>query len=83
MKLVQLSVFLENREGRLAKVASLLAEANVNILALTLADTSDFGILRMIVADPDRAKAQRACDAMLRMVKLDLAALQAAFDGRG
>ncbi|MCH7342656.1 VOC family protein [Pelomonas sp. CA6] len=39
--------------------------------------------LDLMMADPDRAKAQRACDAMLRMVKLDLAALQAAFDGRG
>lgn len=55
MKLVQLSVFLENREGRLSKVARLLADADINILALTLADTSDFGILRMVVADVDRA----------------------------
>jgi hypothetical protein len=51
MKVDQLSIFLENRSGRLAKVTSLLAENNVNIRALSLADTTDFGILRLIVSD--------------------------------
>ncbi|MDR0816987.1 MAG: ACT domain-containing protein [Desulfovibrio sp.] len=51
MKTEQLSVFLENRAGRLAEVTHTLAEAGVNICALSLADTSDFGILRMIVCD--------------------------------
>jgi hypothetical protein len=56
MKTDQLSVFLENRAGRLAEVTSALAEAKINIRALSLADTSDFGILRLIVSDFDKAK---------------------------
>jgi len=45
MKVQQISVFLENKSGRLAEVASILADADVNIRALALADTSDFGVL--------------------------------------
>ncbi len=56
MKLEQLSIFLENRAGRLCEVTKVLAEAGVNIRALALADTSDFGILRLIVSDTERAK---------------------------
>ena len=56
MKLIQLSIFLENRSGRLAKIMNTLGEANVNIRAMSLADTSDFGILRLIVNDIDKAK---------------------------
>ena len=56
MKVEQISVFLENRAGRLAEVAKTLAENNVNIRALSLADTSDFGILRLIVTDNEKAK---------------------------
>lgn len=56
MKAEQLSVFLENRAGRLAEVTRTLAEAGINIRALSLADTSDFGILRMIVCDHEKAK---------------------------
>lgn len=51
----QISVFLENKEGRLAHVTSVLGEANINIRALSIADTSDFGILRIIVNDPNKA----------------------------
>ncbi|WP_285906161.1 ACT domain-containing protein [Pseudodesulfovibrio pelocollis] len=57
MKVDQLSIFLENRAGRLAEVTRLLSEAGVNIRALSLADTSDFGILRLIVSDFETAKA--------------------------
>lgn len=57
MKAEQLSVFLENRAGRLAEVIHTLAEAGINIRALSLADTSDFGILRMIVCNQEKAKA--------------------------
>ena len=46
MKVEQLSIFLENKAGRLAQVTKTLAEAGINIRALSLADTSDFGILR-------------------------------------
>jgi hypothetical protein len=49
MKVEQISVFIENKSGRLAEVSGVLGEANVNIRALSLADTSDFGILRLIV----------------------------------
>jgi hypothetical protein len=54
----QISIFLENKAGRLADVTRILAEANVNIRALSLADTSDFGILRLIVNDNNKAKEQ-------------------------
>jgi len=53
----QLSIFLENRAGRLAAVARLLAQHSINIVALSLADTSEFGILRLIVNHPDEAAA--------------------------
>ncbi len=56
MKVRQLSIFLENKVGRLAGVAKLLGEANINIRALSVADTNDFGILRLIVDDIDSAE---------------------------
>ncbi|RMG73059.1 MAG: ACT domain-containing protein [Nitrospirae bacterium] len=56
MKVEQISIFLENKSGRLAEVTGLLAEAGINIRALSLADTSDFGILRLIVNDTEKAK---------------------------
>ena len=55
MKVEQLSIFLENKAGRLAQVTKTLAEAGINIRALSLADTSDFGILRLIVNDTEKA----------------------------
>lgn len=48
----QISVFLENKSGRLAHVTKVLGDAAINIRALSIADTSDFGILRLIVNDP-------------------------------
>ncbi len=57
MRVEQISIFLENKAGRLADVTRVLSEAGVNIRALSLADTSDFGILRLIVDDNDKAKA--------------------------
>lgn len=56
MEAEQISVFLENRAGRLSELVHLLAQANLNIRALSLADTSDFGILRLIVCDLQKAK---------------------------
>lgn len=53
MKVRQISVFMENRSGRLASVLKEVAKAGVNIRALSLADTSDFGILRLIVDNVD------------------------------
>jgi hypothetical protein len=54
MLLKQLSVFLENKSGRLAEALSTLGNENINIKALTIADTAEFGIVRMIVSDPER-----------------------------
>jgi hypothetical protein len=57
MSVKQISVFLENRKGRLAEVTQTLAREKVNIRALSLADTSDFGVLRIIVNNPERCLA--------------------------
>ncbi len=57
MDIQQVSVFLENRPGRLASVGQVLKDHAINIRALTIADTSDFGILRMIVNKPEEAAA--------------------------
>ena len=56
MKLKQLSVFLENKPGRLSQPCKALAEAGINILTLCLADTEQFGILRLIVKDWEKAR---------------------------
>lgn len=56
MKVEQISVFLENKAGRLAEVTRVLGEAGINIRALSLADTTDFGILRLIVDNYDKAR---------------------------
>lgn len=50
----QISIFLENKAGRLAKVTKVLGENNINIRALSIADTTDFGILRLIVDKPQK-----------------------------
>ncbi len=55
MIIKQLSVFLENKTGRLNEVSRILGEAGINMTAFSVADTSEFGILRMIVSDPDKA----------------------------
>ena len=57
MKVKQISIFLENRAGRLQEVCEAISNADINIRALSLADTSDFGILRLIVNKPDEAAA--------------------------
>lgn len=56
MTIKQLSVFLENKQGRLWKSLNILKKENIDIRALSIADTSEFGILRLIVSDPDNAK---------------------------
>ena len=53
MKAKQLSIFLENKSGRLTEVTEVLGGAGINLSALSIADNSDFGILRCIVSDPD------------------------------
>lgn len=55
MKVKQISIFLENKYGRLAQVTRVLGDSDINIRALSIADTTDFGILRLIVNEPDKA----------------------------
>jgi hypothetical protein len=55
MIIKQLSVFLENKTGRLNEVTQILGNAGINMSAFSVADTSEFGILRMIVSDPEKA----------------------------
>jgi hypothetical protein len=55
MLIKQISVFLENKSGRLAEVTKILGQNNIDISALSIADTTDFGILRLIVNNPDEA----------------------------
>lgn len=55
MKVKQISIFLENKSGRLAQVTEVLGKNDINIRALSIADTTDFGILRLIVNEPDKA----------------------------
>ena len=55
MKVEQISIFLENKPGGLEEVTRILKDAEINIRTLSLADTSDFGVLRLIVNDVDRA----------------------------
>jgi hypothetical protein len=55
MEVKQISLFLENKKGRLWEAMDVLAKAKINIRALSIADTSDFGILRLIVPDPEKA----------------------------
>ncbi len=52
----QLSVFMENREGRLEKATEILKEHGINICALSMADTMEYGMLRMVVSNPELAK---------------------------
>lgn len=55
MIIKQLSVFLENKAGRMLEVTELLGQADINLAALSLADTAEYGILRLVLSDPDRA----------------------------
>ena len=56
MTVNQVSVFIENRQGRLGEVLQVLKDNDVNILSMSLADTTEYGLLRLIVNDPERGK---------------------------
>ena len=71
----QLSVFLEDREGRLDEVLKVLAANDVNIVALSLADTSDYGMLRMVVSDPHKGR-QALKEAGITAMLTDVVALR-------
>ena len=55
MNVTQLSVFLENKPGHLARILEILSEQGINIVTLMIADTSDFGVIRMLTSDSDKA----------------------------
>ena len=55
MTVNQISIFLENKYGKLSEILALLAEERIRIIAATVADTSEYGILRIIVSDPQKA----------------------------
>lgn len=61
MTVKQLSVFIENRQGRLGEVLHVLKENDVNILSISLADTTEYGLLRLIVNNPERG-----CEVLLK-----------------
>ena len=65
MKLKQLSLFLENRPGQLRAPLDTLGKAGIDVLTMTLADTAQFGILRFIVADPERARKVLEAEGMI------------------
>ena len=56
MKIKQLSIFLQNKMGSLSKPLEILSDADINIRAMCMADTSEFGILRLVVDDPEKGK---------------------------
>lgn len=56
MFIKQLSVFIENKAGRLSEILNVLSENNIDISAMSIAETTDFGVLRMIVSEPETAK---------------------------
>ena len=63
MVIKQLSIFLENRSGRINEVAKIMSQNDINMRAFSMAETSDFGILRLIVSDVDKAvECLRAAD---------------------
>ena len=55
MPIKQISIFVENKPGRLADITTMLAKNSIDIRALSIADTTDYGILRLIVSDPEKA----------------------------
>lgn len=68
MIIKQLSVFLENKTGRLTEVTRILSDHNINISAFSIADTTDYGILRMVVSKPDLAeKILKAADIAVKI----------------
>lgn len=66
MTIKQISIFVENKPGRLAEITEVLTDANIDIRALSIADTADYGILRLIVSNPS--------DAVVALKKADITA---------
>ena len=70
MYIDQISVFVENKKGRLAGIMEVLNKAGIDIRAMTIADTADFGILRMIVDDTDKALEALKADGTAAVTKV-------------
>jgi hypothetical protein len=70
MAIKQLSVFVENKQGSLHDITDALAKANINLRSMCVADTSNYGIVRIIADDPDRAKALLDGDGQAANVRL-------------
>ena len=70
MKIKQLSIFLQNRMGSLSKPLEVLSEANINIRAMCMADTSEFGILRLVVDDPEKGKEVLDKDFLVKITEI-------------
>lgn len=75
MSIKQISVFLENRSGRLYELCDELGKANINMRALSIGEAADFGIVRMIVNDPDAARRMLA-DAGFTVAETDVLAVE-------
>ena len=65
MYIKQLTVFLENKDGRLEKVTEILKNNDINILSITLADTKDYGVLQIIVSDHKRKRGSKQANFLL------------------
>ena len=76
MTIKQLTVFLENRTGRINEVAKILGASGINMKAFSMAETSDFGLLRLIVSDVDKA-VQVLRDASFAVMLTDVACISA------
>ena len=75
MKITQISVFLENKKGRLKEITKILSDNNINIRALSIAETKDFGVIRLIVNKAEEAyTALKAMDFVVR--KTDVLAVE-------
>ncbi len=71
MYITQISIFLENKKGRLKEITGILKDNNLNIRALSIAETKDFGVVRIIVDNPDQAtKALKKGDFVVRQTKV-------------
>ena len=76
MAIRQLSVFVENRKGGLLSTVKALADAGINIRAMSIADTKDFGILRLITSDNEKAKEVLSADSIVNSTKVIAAKME-------
>lgn len=70
MAIRQLSVFLENKPNKISQAVKAIAEADINIRAMSLAETTDFGILRLIVSDTEKAKEVLSADSLVTVTEV-------------